>query len=90
MFMWRWCIASAVFVDNITATFYSAENTCATPYELICNEPFPDSSIVVPFGCGVLVLLTEDEQGKFRSCCALMIFVHYASHHPLCTYVVSV
>ncbi len=52
------------------------------------NEPFPDSSIVVPFGCGVLVLLTEEEQGKFKSKCALMVFVHYAIKHPLYTYAV--
>ena len=88
MFMWRWCIACAVFVYNITATFYSAENVWATPYEVVFNEPFPDSSIVVPFGCGVLVLLTEDEQGKFKSKCALMIFIHYATQHPLYTYAV--
>ena len=88
MFMWRWCIACAVFVNNITATFYSAENVWATPYEVIFNEPFPDSSIVVPFGCGVLVLLTDEEQGKFKSKCALMIFIHYATQHPLYTYAV--
>jgi hypothetical protein len=55
---------------------------------LVHNEPFMDSSIVVPFGCGVLVLLTEAERGKFHSRCALMIFVHYANQHPLYTYAV--
>ena len=88
MFMWRWCILCAVFVNNITATFYSEEDVWATPYEVIHNEPYPDSSVVVPFGCGVLVLLTEEEQGKFKSKCALMVFVHYANKHPLYTYAV--
>ena len=88
MFMWRWCVACAVFINYITATYYSLEDVWATPYELVHNEPFPDSSIVVPFGCGVLVLLTEDEQGKFRNRCALMIFIHYAVNHPLYTYAV--
>jgi hypothetical protein len=88
LFMWIWCISCAVFINNITAAFYSEENTWATPYELVHNEPFADSSIVVPFGCGVLVLLTEAEQGKFHSQCALMIFAHYANQHPLYTYAV--
>jgi hypothetical protein len=88
LFMWRWCVACAVFINNITATYYSEENTWATPYEVVHNEPFPDASIVVPFGCGVLVLLTDDERGKFKSRCALMIFAHYANQHPLYTYAV--
>lgn len=88
MFMWVWCISCAVFINNITAAFYSSENLWATPYEVVHNEPFMDSSIVVPFGCGVLVLLTEAEMGKFQSRCALMIFVHYANQHPLYTYAV--
>ncbi len=81
-------MACAVFINNITATFYSMENVWATPFEVVHNEPFPDSSIVVPFGCGVLVLLQKDDQEKFQSRCALMIFVHYAAHHPLYTYAV--
>ncbi len=88
MFMWRWCIACAVFINNITATFYSLEQVWATPYEVVHNEPFPDASIIVPFGCGVLVLLNKEEQGKFHSRCALMVFVHYAVQHPLYTYAV--
>jgi hypothetical protein len=88
MFMWRWCVACAVFINNITATYYSMEDVWATPFEVVHNEPFPDSSIVVPFGCGVLVLLKEEEQGKFQSRCALMIFVHYAVNHLLYTYAV--
>jgi hypothetical protein len=88
MFMWIWCIECAVFINNITAAFYSAENIWATPYEVVHNEPFMDASIVVPFGCGVLVLLTEEERGKFQDRCALMIFAHYANQHPLYTYAV--
>jgi hypothetical protein len=88
MFMWIWCIDCAVFINNITAAFYSSENVWATPYELLHNEPFMDTSIVVPFGCGVLVLLNEDERGKFHSRCALMIFAHYTNQHPLYTYAV--
>jgi hypothetical protein len=88
MFMWIWCIECAVFINNITAALYSAENIWATPYEVVHNEPFMDASIVVPFGCGVLVLLTDEERGKFQDRCALMIFVHYAIQHPLYTYAV--
>ena len=88
MFMWIWCIECAVFINNITAAWYSYENIWATPYEIVHNEPFMDSSIVVPFGCGVLVLLTETERGKFQNRCALMIFAHYANQHPLYTYAV--
>jgi hypothetical protein len=88
MFMWIWCIECTVFINNITAAFYSAENIWATPYEIVHNEPFMDASIVVPFGCGVLVLLTEEERGKFQDRCALIIFAHYANQHPLYTYAV--
>jgi hypothetical protein len=88
MFMWKWSITCAVFINNITASFYSTEQVWATPHELTFNEPFSDASIVVPFGCGVLVLLTEEERGKFKSRCALMIFIHYANQHPLYTYAV--
>ncbi len=92
MFIWRWCVACAVFINNITATYYSMEDVWSTPFEVVHNEPFPDSSIdlVVPFGCGVLVLLKKDDhdQEKFQSRCALMIFVHYAIHHPLYTFAV--
>ena len=88
MFMWRWCVMCAVFINNITATFYSEENLWATPYEVVHNEPFPDSSIVVPFGCGVLVRLRDEEQSKFHHKCALMIFIHYATQHPLYTFAV--
>jgi hypothetical protein len=41
---------------------------------------------VVPFGCGALVLLDKDDRAKFKTRCALMIFNHYATSHPLYTY----
>ena len=58
----------------------------ATPYELLHGEPFPDASIIVPFGCAALVLLDEKDLSKFTSRCALMVFIHYADEHPLYTY----
>ena len=85
LFMWRWAIISATFINNITASFYSVEKIWAQPCQLVHGEPFPDSSIVMPWGCGVLVMLTKDETTKFKSRCALMIFVHYAVQHPLYT-----
>ncbi len=88
LFMWIWGVKTAVFIDKIMASYYSQQQVWATPYELVHGELFPDSSIVVPFGCGVLVLLTEKERKKFRSICALMVFVHYADDHPLYTYAV--
>ncbi len=53
---------------------------------MLFGEPFPDASIVVPFGCGALVLLDKDDRAKFKTRCALLIFVHYATSHPLYTY----
>jgi hypothetical protein len=85
LFMWRWAIVSATFINNITASFYSVEKTWAQPCQLVHGEPFPDSSIVMPWGCGVLVMLTKDEITKFKSRCALMIFVHCAAQRPLYT-----
>jgi hypothetical protein len=58
----------------------------AVPYELMHGEPYPDSSVVVPFGCGALVRLMNDDQVKFKPKCALMIFIHYAPQHPIYTY----
>jgi hypothetical protein len=55
---------------------------------LIHGESFPDSSIVVPFGCAVLVLRDSDDRAKFVNRAALMIFVHYSEDHPLFTYAV--
>ncbi len=58
LFMRIWAVKSAVFVDHIMAT-YSVQKVWAAPYELLHGEPFPDASIIVPFGCGVLVLLPK-------------------------------
>jgi hypothetical protein len=86
IFMWRWAIQCAVFINNITATFFRIERVWATPWELLHGEPFPDSSVVVPFGCAALVLLHKEDREKFKGTCAMMIFVHYAQKHPLYTY----
>jgi hypothetical protein len=86
LFFWRWAIQAAVFISNITATFYSREQVWSTPYTLVFGEPFPDAAIVVPFGCGALVLLDKDDRAKFHSRCALLVFVHYATSHPMYTY----
>jgi hypothetical protein len=86
LFFWRWSVLAAAFIDKITATFYSREQVWSTPYTLVCGEPFPDASIVVPFGCGALILLDKTDRAKFQSRCALMVFVHYAVSHPLYTY----
>jgi hypothetical protein len=88
LFMWIWATKTAVFVNQIMASYYSIQKAWAAPYELIHGELFPDSSIVIPFGCGVLVLLPKSERAKFKSRCALMVFVHYADDHPLYTYAV--
>jgi hypothetical protein len=76
--MWIWAIRCAAFINNISATYYKKEMVWATPYELVHGEPYPDASIVVPFGCAVLVLLEKEEREKFKATCAMMIFVHYA------------
>jgi len=86
IFMWIWCIQCAVFINNITATYYSREKVWAIPYELMHGEPYPDSSVVVPFGCAALVLLNKQERKKFKPRCAMLIFIHYAAQHPLYTY----
>jgi hypothetical protein len=86
LFMWIWAIRTAVFLNNITACYFSRERVWATPYELLHGEPFPDASIVVPFGCAALVLLDQQDLAKFKSRCALMVFIHYADEHPLYTY----
>ena len=86
LFMWIWATFTAVFVNNISASYYSGHSVWATPYELLHQEPFPDASIVVPFGCAALVMLEDKDLGKFKSRCALLIFVHYADNHPLYTY----
>jgi hypothetical protein len=85
-FMWRFAIISAVFVYNLTAGWYSAEQLWATPYELVYGEPFPDSSIMMPWGCGALILLRKEDRGKFGNRCALVVFAHYATQHPTYCY----
>ena len=57
-----------------------------TPYELVYGEPFPDSSIAVPFGCGALILLPKRLRTKLADRCALVVFIHYATQHPTYTY----
>jgi hypothetical protein len=86
LFFWIWGVASVVFVANIAATYYSREKIWSTPYTRLYGEPFPDASIVVPFGCGALILLDKEDRKNFQTRCALMIFVHYATSHPLYTY----
>ena len=88
LFMWIYAILSAVFVGNISASFYSVQRVWSTPYEVTHNEPFPDASIVVPFGCAVLVLRDSNKRSKFQNRCTMMIFVHYSDDHPLFTYAV--
>jgi hypothetical protein len=88
LFMWIYATKTAVFVNRICASYYSKRQEWATPYELINGEPFPDASIVVPFGCAVLVLRNSDDRPKFTNRCTMMIFVHYSDDHPLFTYAV--
>jgi hypothetical protein len=88
LFFWHWAVQAAVFINNITATYYSREKVWSTPYTLVFGEPYPDSSVVVPFGCGcgALVLYDKDDREKFQSRCALLVFLHYATCHPIYTY----
>ncbi len=88
LFMWIFSIRTAVFICNISASYYSVQRIWATPYEVTHNEAFPDASIVVPFGCAVLVLRDSDDRAKFTNRCTMMIFVHYSDDHPLFTYAV--
>ncbi len=67
IFFWRWAIAAAVFVSNITATYYSRERIWSTP---------------TPWSFGALVLLDKDARSKFQARCALLIFLHYAFFSP--------
>jgi hypothetical protein len=88
LFMWIFAIRTAVFISNISASYYSLQGIWSTPYTLIHGEPFPDASVVVPFGCAVLVLRDSDDRAKFRNRAVMMIFVHYSDDHPLFTYAV--
>jgi hypothetical protein len=85
LFFWRWATLAAVFVNNITACYYSREGLWATPCELMCGEPCADSSVVMPFGCGALILLEKHQQTKFKSRCSMVIFLHHATSNPLHT-----
>ena len=86
MYMWRFAILAAVFVNNLAATYYSTEKVWATPFEVIFGEAYPDTGIIMPFGCAALILLQYDDRSKFKSRCILVIFVHYAENHPHSTY----
>jgi hypothetical protein len=86
LYMWIWAVKAAVFIYNITASYFSRQKVWDTPYEVIHGEPFPDTSIVVPFGCAALILLDADDRAKFKSRCSLLIFLHYAPDHPFFTY----
>ena len=88
LFMWIFAIQTAVFISNISASYYSRQKIWSTPYALLHGESFPDASIVVPFGCAVLVLRDSDDRPKFQNRAAMMIFVHYSIDHPLFTYAV--
>jgi hypothetical protein len=85
LFMWVYAVRTAVFVCNISASYYSKQGIWSTPYMLIHGESFPDSSIVVPFGCAALVLRDSDDRAKFANRAVLMIFAHYSEDHPLFT-----
>ena len=39
IYMWRFAILAAVFVNNLAATYYSTEKVWATPFEVIFGEP---------------------------------------------------
>ena len=86
LFMWIYSIKAAVFTNNIAAKFYRLKDLWAQPYQVMHGETFADSSIVVPFGCGALILRDSDDRPKFQTRCTLMIFLHYADEHPLFTY----
>jgi hypothetical protein len=76
-----------VFVNNLAATYYSTEKVRATPFEVIFGEPYPDTGIIMPFGCAALILLRYEKRSKFKSRCILVISVHYAENHPHSTYI---
>ena len=84
--MWIYSVRAAVFTNNIAAKYYRLKDVWATPHHVVHGAAFPDSSIVVPFGCGALILRDSDDRPKFVTRCTLMIFIHYADDHPLFTY----
>jgi hypothetical protein len=88
LFMWIFAIRTAVFISNISASYYTRQGIWSTPYTLLHGESFPDASLVVPFGCAVLILRDSNDRPKFKNRAVLMVFVHYSSDHPLFTYAV--
>ena len=88
LFMWIFAIRTAVFISNISASYYSKQKIWSTPYFLIHGEHFPDASVVVPFGCAVLVLRDSDDRAKFKNRAVMMLFAHYSEDHPMFTYAV--
>ncbi len=86
LFFWIWAIGAVVFISNITATYYSREQVWFTPYTVVFGEPFPDASLVVPFGCGALGLIRMTVPSSRHAVPSLLIFIHYATSHPLYTY----
>ncbi len=86
LFMWIYAIRAAKFVNDITAKYYRKRDLWSTPFCVVHGEPFADSSIVMPFGCGALILRNSNDRPKFEKRCTLMIFIHYADEHPLFTY----
>jgi hypothetical protein len=86
LFMWIFAIRTAVFISNISASYYSKQKFWSTPYFVLHGEHFPDASIVVPFGCAALVLRDSDDRAKFQNRAVMMLFVHYSEDHPLFTY----
>ncbi len=71
-FMWIYAIRAAVFINNIKAKYYRLKDLWAMPYQLVHGEAFADSSIVVPFGCGALIVRDSDDRLKFETKCTLM------------------
>ncbi len=86
LLMWIYSVKAATFTNNIAAKYYRLKDAWAQPYQVVHGETFADSSIVVPFGCGALILRDSDDRPKFHSKCTLMIFLHYADEHPMFTY----
>jgi hypothetical protein len=82
------CYSYCSFISNISASYYSKQKIWSTPYFLIHGEHFPDASVVVPFGCAVLVLRDSYDRAKFKNRAVMMLFAHYSEDHPLFTYAV--
>jgi hypothetical protein len=87
-FFWPWAVRAAVFVNNIiTATCYYREKVWSTTYTFVFGEPYPDASVVVPFGCTTLILLDKDDRAKFIMQLTILPIHMRSTHHgfpPLC------